>query len=204
MRPKLTYANVMSTLCFFLLLGGGAYAATQLPKNSVGTKQLKKNSVTTAKIKAGAVSSAKIGGTLSGTQINSSTLGTVPNAQNAQTAQTATTVAPSENWHEIDQPGQPAFMNNWSDYESGSATAAFYRDAEGVVHFKGTLSGSIDATTAFILPPGFRPSEYRGFPTTGPNANSQIEVRPSGEVRPFCGQAGCAPSLDGITFRAES
>ena len=23
MRPKLTYANVMSTLCFFLLLGGG-------------------------------------------------------------------------------------------------------------------------------------------------------------------------------------
>jgi hypothetical protein len=36
MRQKLTYANVMSTLCFFLLLGGGAYAATQLPKNSVG------------------------------------------------------------------------------------------------------------------------------------------------------------------------
>jgi hypothetical protein len=39
-RDRLTYANVVSTLCLFLLLGGEAYAATQLPKNSVGTKQL--------------------------------------------------------------------------------------------------------------------------------------------------------------------
>ena len=51
MRPKLTYANVMSTLCFFLLLGGGAYAAGQLGKNSVGTKQLKKNAVISSKVK---------------------------------------------------------------------------------------------------------------------------------------------------------
>ena len=60
MRPKLTYANVMSTLCFFLLLGGGAYAAGHLGKNTVGTKQLKKNSVTTAKIKKKAVTAAKV------------------------------------------------------------------------------------------------------------------------------------------------
>jgi hypothetical protein len=52
MRPKLTYANVISTLCLFPLLGGGAaFAASHLRKNSVGSKQLKKNSVTTAKIK---------------------------------------------------------------------------------------------------------------------------------------------------------
>jgi hypothetical protein len=61
LQGKLTYANVISTLCLFLLLGGGAaFAATQLPKNSVGTKQLKKNSVTAAKIKNGAVTQAKI------------------------------------------------------------------------------------------------------------------------------------------------
>ena len=35
-RPRLSYANVVSTLCLFLLLGGGAYAATKLAKNSVG------------------------------------------------------------------------------------------------------------------------------------------------------------------------
>lgn len=60
MRRPLSYANVVSTLCLFIVLGGGAYAATQLPKNSVGPSQLKKNSVTAAKIKAGAVTGAKI------------------------------------------------------------------------------------------------------------------------------------------------
>jgi len=60
MRPRLTYANVMSTLCFFLLLGGGAYAAGHLGKNSVGPKQLKKGAVTSAKIKSNAINTAKI------------------------------------------------------------------------------------------------------------------------------------------------
>ena len=51
-RPKLTYANVMVTLlAFVVLFGGGAFAASRLGKNSVGTKQLKKNAVTTAKVK---------------------------------------------------------------------------------------------------------------------------------------------------------
>lgn len=50
---KLTYANVISTLCLVLLLGGGtAYAASQLGKESVGTKQLKKEAVTPPKLSA--------------------------------------------------------------------------------------------------------------------------------------------------------
>jgi hypothetical protein len=84
LRGKLTYANVMATIAVFIALGGASYAATQLPKNSVGTKQLKNNAVTGAKIKNQAVTAAKIAdGTLTGMQINSSTLGTVPNAANA-------------------------------------------------------------------------------------------------------------------------
>jgi hypothetical protein len=50
MRPHLTYSNVVSTLCLFLLLGGVAYAADQLAPNSVGTKQLKDGAVTLKKI----------------------------------------------------------------------------------------------------------------------------------------------------------
>lgn len=58
---RLTYANVMSSIAVFLVLGGAtAFAAAQLGKNSVGTKQLKKNAVTTAKIKKNAVTTAKI------------------------------------------------------------------------------------------------------------------------------------------------
>lgn len=50
-RTKITYANVVSTLCLFLLVGGGvAWAAAHLPKNSVGAKQLKKGAVTPSKL----------------------------------------------------------------------------------------------------------------------------------------------------------
>jgi hypothetical protein len=50
----------MSSIAVFLVLGGAAFAATQLPKNSVGSKQLKKNAVTAAKIKKDAVNGAKV------------------------------------------------------------------------------------------------------------------------------------------------
>jgi hypothetical protein len=42
MRRHLSYANVMSTIAVFLVLGGGAYA---LSKNSVGSRHIKDNSV---------------------------------------------------------------------------------------------------------------------------------------------------------------
>jgi hypothetical protein len=51
LRPRITYANVVSSLCLFILLGGGAYAATQLAPGSVGTKQLKDNAVISKKVK---------------------------------------------------------------------------------------------------------------------------------------------------------
>ncbi|HXP36277.1 MAG TPA: hypothetical protein VN817_00795 [Solirubrobacteraceae bacterium] len=54
LKASLTYANVMATVAVFLALGGGAYAATQLPKNSVGTKQLKTGAVTPNKLSAAA------------------------------------------------------------------------------------------------------------------------------------------------------
>ncbi|MGE5408003.1 MAG: hypothetical protein ACM3NV_05270 [Syntrophothermus sp.] len=58
---KLTYANLVSTAALFLVLSGGvALAATQLAKNSVGSKQLKANAVTTAKIKAGAINGSRL------------------------------------------------------------------------------------------------------------------------------------------------
>jgi hypothetical protein len=53
LRPRVTYANVVSSLCLFILLGGAAYAATALPKNSVGTKQLKPDAVKSGKVKNG-------------------------------------------------------------------------------------------------------------------------------------------------------
>ena len=85
---RLTYANVISTLAIFLVLGGAsAVAASQLAKNSVGAKQLKNGAVTTAKIKNGAVTGAKIkDGTITGAKLVLGSLGQVPTAANAANA----------------------------------------------------------------------------------------------------------------------
>jgi hypothetical protein len=50
LRRHLSYANVVASLALFLALGGAAFAATQLPRNSVGTGQLKPEAVTSGKI----------------------------------------------------------------------------------------------------------------------------------------------------------
>jgi hypothetical protein len=120
LREKFSYANVVSTICLFLLLGGAAVAATKLAKNSVGTKQLKNNSVTTAKIKNGAVTGAKV-------QVLS--LGTVPSAASANSAA-----------HAADADalgGQPASAYAKTDLVR---SATVY---EGV--FQGALSSGISA-----------------------------------------------------------
>jgi hypothetical protein len=71
LRPRLTYANVVSSICLFLLLGGGAaFAARQLAKSSVGTKQLKKSAVTGEKVKDGSLTGADLAdGSVSGTDV---------------------------------------------------------------------------------------------------------------------------------------
>jgi len=49
---------VLSSIAIFLVFGGAAFAAVQLPKNSVGTKQLKKSAVTSTKVKDGSLTAA--------------------------------------------------------------------------------------------------------------------------------------------------
>lgn len=85
-----SHNTVIAYLALFVALGGSAYAVTQLPKNSVGTKQLKANAVTGAKLKNGAVTGAKIAGnTVTGANVDESTLGRVPSAGSAESAATA-------------------------------------------------------------------------------------------------------------------
>jgi hypothetical protein len=60
LRPRLTFANVASSLALFVALGSGAYAATQLPKNSVGSEQIKRSAVRTGDIARNAVKVGKL------------------------------------------------------------------------------------------------------------------------------------------------
>jgi hypothetical protein len=59
--PRISYANVVSTLALFLALGGAtAYATGQLPTKSVGAKQLRPGAVTADKIRKNAITSPKL------------------------------------------------------------------------------------------------------------------------------------------------
>jgi len=55
-RTRLTYANVMSSIAVFLILGG----ATAFAAKKVGSNEIKGNSITTGKIKKEAVTAGKI------------------------------------------------------------------------------------------------------------------------------------------------
>lgn len=52
-RRHVNYGNVVATLALFLALGGGAYAAIKLPKNSVTSVQVKNGSLTAKDFKKG-------------------------------------------------------------------------------------------------------------------------------------------------------
>ena len=105
-RKRITYANVMSSIAVFLVLGGAsAYAAkkigsNEIKGNSITTGKIKKNAITSSKIKQNSITTAKIkNGAVTGAKVNVGTLGTVPNATHATNADNAT------NWSRYNTTG---------------------------------------------------------------------------------------------------
>jgi hypothetical protein len=91
-RKRLTYANVMSSIAVFLILGG----ATAVAAKKIGSNEIKANSIKTGKIVKEAVTTAKIKKeAVTGAKVNESSLGQVPSAANAANADKLGGVAPS-------------------------------------------------------------------------------------------------------------
>jgi hypothetical protein len=164
----------VSIIALVVALAGTSYAATQLPKNSVGAKQIKPNAVAAAKIKNDAVTGAKVKDqSLTGGDIDAATLGTVPaahtadsaktadTAKSADTAGTANALAPLEPTQFVGTPGQPEFLNgatNATEPEVNFADTGFYKDHDGIVHLTGFVKVGEEKATIFVLPVGFRPA----------------------------------------------
>jgi hypothetical protein len=207
--PKLTYSNVMATLALFVALGGASYAATQLPKNSVGAKQLKTDAVTTLKIMNGAVTGEKLDVSTIGTVASARRAATAGHADtatsaataaSAATAEIASAIGPSEPRHVVAAEGEVGFNSGWGNF-SPSTPASFYKDPEGIVHLEGEVKrtgGSNDII--FTLPPGFAPLQAQGFVVQATGAATTVSVRANGDVSFGLGPTGQIP-LNGLSWR---
>ena len=108
-----------------------------------------------------------------------------------------------ENWHEIGAASEPVFNSSWVNYGAGLATAAFRKDADGVVHIKGTVkNGTVGIAVAFTLPAGYRPALREDFVTIGNGAIGQVVVNANGEVWILAG-SNVNHHLNTVSFVAE-
>lgn len=145
-------AMLVAVIALVVAMVGTGYAASQLPKNSVGTKQIKKNAVTGAKVK---------NKSLTGKDINLNKLGTVPSAN------AANGFSSTDPLHLVGAPGEPPFLDGSSNVPPGESgefnfsPVGFFKDHEGVVHLEGIGIGGETAPPGneiFQLPPGYRPA----------------------------------------------
>jgi len=107
-----------------------------------------------------------------------------------------------EGWHEIGEASEPAFENSWQNFSATYDTAAFYKDALGIVRLKGGVSTGASATTAFTLPENYRPTKRLWLVTVGSaGAIARVIIEPSGTVSPAGSTASSFTSLEGLSFR---
>jgi len=156
LRGHLTYANVMASIAVFVSLGGGAYAATELPRNSVGTAAIRNGAVTTRNLANGTVTAEKVAaGSLTGHQIDVAQLGTVPSAGHASTAESATTATTAGHATTADSATTAGTANSATtatnaDHAttSDSATNATTLDGLAPSAFQSRVSGACASNTA--------------------------------------------------------
>jgi hypothetical protein len=174
----------MATLAVFIALGGGAYAASKLPNNSVGTAQIKNQAVTPLKISASAIALFK------GQQGANGVVGArgAEGQQGAQGAQgtqglqgtpgsnatidgfaaggdlSGTYPNPSIAAGAITRTNvrAPTFQfdeiwNSAGGWGVRSVGLGYFVDLQGVCHLRGFGGGGTSGTVAFTLPSTCRP-----------------------------------------------
>lgn len=104
-----------------------------------------------------------------------------------------------EDWIEL-KPQQ--LKNNFANFGHDFATAAFYKDKQGLVHLRGFIKGGTDKLI-FQLPAGYRPSMRHSFSTVNYWEFARVDVASNGYVTVETPDFHSNwLSLDGIAFRA--
>jgi hypothetical protein len=97
------------------------------------------------------------------------------------------------------------FTPGWFDYNEATNPAGYYKDAFGIVHLTGSITGGPPPSYAFTLPAGYRATGF--FASGSSNANTTgspctIVLFLTGDVFVESGCNGAQVGLDGITFLA--
>jgi len=109
-------------------------------------------------------------------------------------------------YSKIGDSGQPAFENSWANWAAGGlGVAGYWKDPLGFIHLKGAIKSGTISTTAFTLPPGYRPPEYKVFAAikvdAGVTSLARVDVNTDGTVVPQTAPATGYITLDQINFR---
>ena len=173
-RPRLSYANVVSSLALFVALGGTSYAVA---RNSIGTPQLKADAVTSAKVKNGSLRNGDLAPSARGQRGPRGPQG--PAGKDGTGAGGAADLTP-EAW----QPLQ--LVSGWTDYSNGYQAAEYRKDKQGMVHLRGVLTQAAGAPAPnqliATLPPGYRPANHQILAAFGggPEVAARHDIYPSG------------------------
>lgn len=192
MKPRVSYANLVSTLALVLALSGTAIAAQGL--------------ITGKDVKNGSLAGKDLAkDTVTGKQVKESSLKTVPDAQKLGGAPASAYLKGGLDLHVVGQPGEPTLDAPW---DPGTPAPAFWKDAQGVVHLRGyVVDGSGTNGSVFTLPSGFRPAEsFADFVVAGVvGTYHTLSIDADGTIYWYKGSGDATyMSLEGVTFLAES
>ena len=196
-RPRLTFANVVSVIALFVALGGGAYAAFHLPKNSVTSRNIKNGQVKTPDLASGAVNGGKIAQ-------NSVASGQIVNGQ-VQSSDLAKPDFQSAGLVNDPASSCAGITDQWAN-EAADGTVGYYRDVQGRVYLEGVAErcgNPASGNTIFVLPAGLKSIDpFTGFPIIDiSGAPKALAIDSSGDVSIGSSVAGQRFSLDGVSFR---
>jgi hypothetical protein len=161
LRPHLTYANVVSSVCLFVVLGGSAYATVTLSKNSVKSKHIAQGEVKRSDVARDAVNSARVKDfTLVANDFKQGQLPVGPQGPKGDPGATSVTVRAVRGYDKVTANCQPGER----------ATGGGAHSVNGIVVGQGPTGEPL----AFYAPPN--EPHYVGYTPTAWSAAAETDV----------------------------